>query len=75
MTFDDFWDSGIDDTCNPYRKDSAAHWAWLGWQAGMKAMRDREAESEIVHLERRIAALKAGLTPNVAIKPPVLRSA
>lgn len=33
-------------------------------RAGLKAMRDREAESEIAHLERRIAALKAGLTPN-----------
>lgn len=34
-------------------------------RAGMKAMRDREAESEIAHLERRIAVLKACLTPNV----------
>jgi len=33
-------------------------------RAGLKAMRDREAESEIAHLERRIAVLKAGLTPN-----------
>lgn len=38
-------------------------------RAGLKAMRDREAESEITHLERRIAVLKAGLTPNVRAKP------
>ena len=36
-------------------------------RAGLKAMRDREAESEIAHLERRIAVLKAGLTPNAAL--------
>lgn len=34
-------------------------------RTGLKAMRDREAESEIAHLERRIAVLKADLTPNV----------
>lgn len=39
-------------------------------RTGMKAMRDREAESEIAHLERRIAGLKAGLKPNVADKRP-----
>jgi hypothetical protein len=39
-------------------------------RVGLKAMRDREAESEIAHLERRIAVLKAGLTPNVGIEPP-----
>ena len=33
-------------------------------RAGLKAMRDREAESEFARLERRIEALKAGLTPN-----------
>jgi hypothetical protein len=37
-------------------------------RAGLRLMRDREAESEIAHLERRIAVLKASLTPNVGIK-------
>lgn len=36
-------------------------------QAGMKKMHDREVESEIAHLERRIAALRAGLTTNVQV--------
>jgi hypothetical protein len=39
-------------------------------RAGMKAMRDREAESEIAHLELRIAVLKAGLTPNARLTGP-----
>ncbi len=39
-------------------------------RAGLKAMRDREAESEIARLERRIAVLKAGLTPNVRANRP-----
>lgn len=39
-------------------------------RAGLKGMRDREAESEIAHLEKRIAVLKAGLTPNDGVKPP-----
>ena len=33
-------------------------------RAGLKAMRDHEAESEIAHLERRIEVLRAGLEPN-----------
>lgn len=31
--FNDWWDSDIDPTGNPFRQDSAAYWAWAGWKA------------------------------------------
>jgi hypothetical protein len=33
MTFDEWWDKEIDDSLNPYRKDSPIYWAFGGWQA------------------------------------------
>ena len=33
MTFDEWWDKDIDDSENPYRKDSPIYWAYAGWQA------------------------------------------
>ena len=33
MTFDEWWDKDIDDSENPYTKDSPIYWAFAGWQA------------------------------------------
>jgi hypothetical protein len=33
MTFDEWWDKEIDDSENPYTKDSPIYWAFAGWQA------------------------------------------
>jgi hypothetical protein len=32
-SFNDWWDSDYDDSANPFKEDSAAYWAWAGWQA------------------------------------------
>ena len=34
--FNDWWDSDYDDSENPYEPDSAAYWAWAGWQAAQR---------------------------------------
>lgn len=39
--FNDWWDGDIDTTDNPFRKNSAAYWAWAGWKAGVKHEQDR----------------------------------
>ena len=49
MTFDDWWDSPIDMTGNPYRQDCAAYWAWAGWMAGVKSEQDRCAQIADAH--------------------------
>ena len=33
--FNDWWDSDRHDNANPFEKDSAAYWAWEGWQAAL----------------------------------------
>ena len=35
QAFNDWWDSGYDPTGNPFRKGSAAYWAWAGWKAAI----------------------------------------
>jgi hypothetical protein len=37
--FNDWWNSDLLSTNNPYREDAPAYWAWEGWQAGVKAER------------------------------------
>ena len=45
MTFDQWWDSDKPELAdNPYRTDSAAYWAWAGWQAATLAERERCAK-------------------------------
>ena len=40
-TFNEWWDEGeVSPGNNPYRHESAAYWAWEGWQAGVKAERE-----------------------------------
>jgi hypothetical protein len=39
--FNFWWDSDLLSTNNPYREDAPAYWAWEGWQAGVKAERER----------------------------------
>ena len=49
-TFDAWWDS---DKCesadNPFRRDSAAYWAWAGWQAATFAERERLKAQSVAH--------------------------
>ena len=43
--FDQWWDSDKPELAdNPYRTDSAAYWAWAGWQAATLAERERCAK-------------------------------
>jgi hypothetical protein len=35
-SFNDWWDGDYDDSENPFEKDSAAYWAWAGWQAAQR---------------------------------------
>ena len=44
--FNDWWDSPIDMTGNPFRQDCAAYWAWAGWVA--RAAAERKAIEPIV---------------------------
>ena len=34
--FNNWWDSEYDDSENRFEKDSAAYWAWAGWQAAQR---------------------------------------
>lgn len=34
--FNAWWDSDYDDSANRFEKDSAAYWAWAGWQAAKR---------------------------------------
>jgi hypothetical protein len=41
MTFNDWWNEGeVSPGDNPYTHETAAYWAWEGWQAGAKAERE-----------------------------------
>ena len=43
--FDLWWDSDKPELQeNPFRVDSAAYWAWAGWQAATLAERERAAK-------------------------------
>ena len=35
-SFNDWWNGDYDDAKNPFEKDSAAYWAWAGWQAAQR---------------------------------------
>ena len=35
--FNTWWDGDYDDSANPFEQDSAAYWAWAGWQAAQRA--------------------------------------
>ena len=40
-TYNAWWNEGeVSPGNNPYRHESAAYWAWEGWQAGTKAERE-----------------------------------
>jgi len=34
--FNEWWNDDYDDSANPFEKDSAAYWAWAGWQAAQR---------------------------------------
>jgi hypothetical protein len=41
MTFNHWWNEGeVSPGDNPYTHETAAYWAWEGWQAGAKAERE-----------------------------------
>ena len=40
QAFNDWWDADYDDTGNPYSKDSPAYWAWAGWSAAIKELKN-----------------------------------
>ena len=47
MTFNHWWNEGeVSPGDNPYTHETAAYWAWEGWQAGAKA--EREACAQLV---------------------------
>tara|TARA_R110002126_G_scaffold4425_3_gene23391 strand:- start:89 stop:571 length:483 start_codon:yes stop_codon:yes gene_type:complete len=35
-SFNEWWNGDYDDSANPFEKDSAAYWAWAGWQAAKR---------------------------------------
>lgn len=43
--FNEWWDSDNLSGNNPYRRESAAYWAWEGYQAGVKAEREACAKT------------------------------
>ena len=45
--FNVWWDGDYDDSDNRFEKDSAAYWAWAGWQA---AQRKELSASEILNM-------------------------
>jgi hypothetical protein len=47
--FNDWWNGDYDDSENPHEPDSAAYWAWAGWQAAKRPWVGLEAE-EILDL-------------------------
>jgi hypothetical protein len=34
--FNEWWNGDYEDPANPFEKDSAAYWAWAGWQAAQR---------------------------------------
>jgi hypothetical protein len=45
MTFNHWWNAGeVSPGDNPYTHETAAYWAWEGWQAGAKAEREACAQ-------------------------------
>ena len=49
MTFNEWWNADNLTINNPYEPDSAAYWAWEGWQAAVQA----EREKQIIAIARR----------------------
>ena len=47
--FNAWWDAEYDDSDNRFEKDSAAYWAWAGWQAA-KPEPEPEPEPEPKHI-------------------------
>ena len=48
--FNDWWDGDYDDSANRFEKDSAAYWAWAGWQAAQRpwvGLTDEEIEAVV----------------------------
>lgn len=43
--FNEWWDSDNLSGNNPHRRESAAYWAWEGYQAGVKAEREACAKA------------------------------
>jgi hypothetical protein len=35
-SFNEWWNGEYDDSENPFEQDSAAYWAWAGWQAAQR---------------------------------------
>ena len=59
-TFNHWWNEGeVSPGNNPYRHESAAYWAWEGWQAGTKA--EREACALVAENESNFDSTECGI--------------
>ena len=58
MAFNEWWNYGEVSGNNPYRHESAAYWAWEGWQAGVKAEREARARLDESPIHRHEIAEK-----------------
>ena len=61
MTFNEWWNADNLTNNNPYEPDSAAYWAWEGWQASIKPVvgsdDDTDKAAELGwHLQAQIKA-------------------
>lgn len=63
--FDKWWDTDYLGNTNPYRKDSAAYWAWAGWEAAQSRVDQDEVDIRS-RLYQRVHELEDTL--NLALK-------
>ena len=61
MTFNEWWNASDLTGDNPYRHDSAAYWAWEGWQASIKPVAGSDDDTDKAaelgwHLQAQIKA-------------------
>jgi hypothetical protein len=55
--FNDWWNGDYDDSANPFEQDSAAYWAWAGWQAAHRqwqGLTDEEVNRESASIDARL---------------------
>lgn len=64
-SFNDWWDGDYDDSENRFEKDSAAYWAWAGWQAAKRpwvGLTDEEVNQKSASIDERLKlAFHAGM--------------
>jgi hypothetical protein len=64
-SFNDWWNGDYDDSANPFEQDSAAYWAWAGWQAAHRqwvGLTDEEVNRESAPIAQQMKlAFHAGM--------------